>query len=213
MRFSKPTWTLAGTAALLALLLVADRGPDHDGEALPRLPPLNADEATRITFTRSGETTVITREDDVWRITRPLQAEADTAILGALLANFKNEIPMDLRVDRGNLDKYGADDNAGVTFEAFTSSSEPYISMVIGNDVTGGSTLVRLSGSDAVYRARIGGRFQYDRPTVDWRNHMILNVEAELMGAGFPEFHVKKELYWPKGKTVGMPEVAAASVG
>ena len=30
---------------------------------------------------------------------------------------------------------------------------------------------------------------------------MILNVESELMDAGFPEFHVKKELYWPKGKT------------
>jgi ferredoxin--NADP+ reductase len=31
---------------------------------------------------------------------------------------------------------------------------------------------------------------------------MILNVESELMDAGFPEFHVKKELYWPKGKVV-----------
>jgi NAD(P)H-flavin reductase len=30
---------------------------------------------------------------------------------------------------------------------------------------------------------------------------MILNVESALMDAGFPEFHVKKELYWPKGKT------------
>jgi ferredoxin-NADP reductase len=29
---------------------------------------------------------------------------------------------------------------------------------------------------------------------------MILNVERELMHRGFPEFHVKKELYWPKGK-------------
>jgi ferredoxin-NADP reductase len=29
---------------------------------------------------------------------------------------------------------------------------------------------------------------------------MILNVERELMNDGFPEFHVKKELYWPKGK-------------
>lgn len=29
---------------------------------------------------------------------------------------------------------------------------------------------------------------------------MILNVESVLMDAGFPEFHVKKELYWPKGK-------------
>ena len=34
---------------------------------------------------------------------------------------------------------------------------------------------------------------------------MILNVERELIEVGFPEFHVKKELYWPKGK----PGVAA----
>jgi ferredoxin--NADP+ reductase len=34
---------------------------------------------------------------------------------------------------------------------------------------------------------------------------MILNVESELMDAGFPEFHVKKELYWPKGKSATAP--------
>ncbi len=40
---------------------------------------------------------------------------------------------------------------------------------------------------------------------------MIINTETVLMDHGFPEFHVKKELYWPKGKTA---EVApAASVG
>jgi len=33
---------------------------------------------------------------------------------------------------------------------------------------------------------------------------MILNVERELMGHGFPEFHVKKELYWPKGKDAAL---------
>jgi ferredoxin--NADP+ reductase len=37
---------------------------------------------------------------------------------------------------------------------------------------------------------------------------MILNVEAVLMERGFPEFHVKKELYWPKGKTVPVPGTA-----
>ena len=35
---------------------------------------------------------------------------------------------------------------------------------------------------------------------------MILNVESELMDRGFPEFHVKKELYWPKGKP-GVPRL------
>jgi ferredoxin--NADP+ reductase len=40
---------------------------------------------------------------------------------------------------------------------------------------------------------------------------MILNVEGLLMNAGFPEFHVKKELYWPKGKTVEAAPAATAS--
>ncbi len=37
---------------------------------------------------------------------------------------------------------------------------------------------------------------------------MILSTEAKLMGAGFPEFHVKKELYWPKGKLAEPAAVA-----
>jgi ferredoxin/flavodoxin---NADP+ reductase len=39
---------------------------------------------------------------------------------------------------------------------------------------------------------------------------MILNVESILMDAGFPEFHVKKELYWPKARPPrdGTPPVA-----
>lgn len=38
---------------------------------------------------------------------------------------------------------------------------------------------------------------------------MILNVEDILMGIGFPEFHVKKELYWPKGKVATPVEASA----
>ena len=40
---------------------------------------------------------------------------------------------------------------------------------------------------------------------------MILNVEGVLMNTGFPEFHVKKELYWPKGKVVPAAEAVPAS--
>jgi ferredoxin--NADP+ reductase len=32
---------------------------------------------------------------------------------------------------------------------------------------------------------------------------MILNAEAILLGRGFPEDQVRKELYWPKGKEPG----------
>lgn len=40
---------------------------------------------------------------------------------------------------------------------------------------------------------------------------MILNVERILMDRGFPEFHVKKELYWPKGKDAALLGVGAAA--
>jgi len=40
---------------------------------------------------------------------------------------------------------------------------------------------------------------------------MILNVEGILMRRGFPEFHVKKELCWPKGKQPGEAGATASS--
>jgi ferredoxin-NADP reductase len=40
---------------------------------------------------------------------------------------------------------------------------------------------------------------------------MILNVERQLMARNFPEFHVKKELYWPKGKDADLLGAAAAA--
>ena len=38
---------------------------------------------------------------------------------------------------------------------------------------------------------------------------MIINVEAQLLEAGYPEEHVKKELYWPKGKNAADALVSA----
>jgi ferredoxin--NADP+ reductase len=42
---------------------------------------------------------------------------------------------------------------------------------------------------------------------------MILNAEELLLGAGFPDEHIKKELYWPKGKTVTATDIRAAAAG
>lgn len=40
---------------------------------------------------------------------------------------------------------------------------------------------------------------------------MILNVEDILVKRGFPDFHVKKELYWPQGKAPAESGAAAAA--
>jgi NAD(P)H-flavin reductase len=42
---------------------------------------------------------------------------------------------------------------------------------------------------------------------------MIINVEDLLLHAGYPEENIKKELYWPKGKTVTASDIRAAQAG
>jgi ferredoxin-NADP reductase len=39
---------------------------------------------------------------------------------------------------------------------------------------------------------------------------MILAVDETLAARGFPEEQIKKELYWPKGKTVTADDIRAA---
>jgi hypothetical protein len=42
---------------------------------------------------------------------------------------------------------------------------------------------------------------------------MIQNAEELMLGAGYPEEHIKKELYSPKGKTVTANVIRAAAAG
>ncbi len=51
-------------------------------------------------------------------------------------------------------------------------------------------------------RAELGLRPEETVVYICGNPEMIINVEQILTAAGFPDFHVKKELYWPKGKTV-----------
>jgi frataxin-like iron-binding protein CyaY len=88
---------------------------------------------------------------------------------------------MDARVDTGHLDTYELDDNKGVRFEVFTGNAEPALAMTVGRDVEGGSTLLRLSGSDDVYRARVGGAFRFRKDAAQWRNRSVLDLDDALV--------------------------------
>ncbi|MBN1334603.1 MAG: DUF4340 domain-containing protein [Deltaproteobacteria bacterium] len=181
MMLSRTTWTLLVVAGLLALLLVLPSGQDGSGLRLPTLPALDGDAITRVTFERAGQPIVIERQGDRWRLKQPLQAEADASALEALLRPFGQPVPMDARVDAGHLEDYALDDNEGVRFEVFTSEAVPVISMVVGRDVEGGSTLLRMAGSDDVYRARVGGASRFRKEASAWRNRSVLSLDDTLV--------------------------------
>ncbi len=178
---SRTTRILLAIAAVLALLLALPRGGDDTGGPLPALPAIDRDGVTRIRFERAGQAILIERQGEVWRLLQPLQAEADAGSLEALLQIFGEPVPIDARVDVGHLESYGLDDNEGVRFEVFTGGAEPALALVVGLDVEGGSTLLRLSGSDDVYRARLGGAYRFRKDAPAWRNRSVLALDPARM--------------------------------
>jgi hypothetical protein len=116
-----------------------------------------------------------------WSLSSPIESEADIASIRTLVSTFRKETPIDARLEQGNLAEYGLDANNRLVVEVFTDSEEPALSYVLGFDVAGsnGATYLKLSGSDDVYRANIGGRARFQKKGTDWRNRVIMGFELD----------------------------------
>ena len=181
------------TIALLVVFLVfvalnlVDRGTGQRiTEQLPALPALDRNDVSRIELSTAVHKVVLESVDEerpdgetvkVWHLVAPIEGDADQIAVRTLIAQFRKEIPLDARVDAGNTDEYGLDAGNGLVVELFEGEGEPAVSFIIGNSGPGGSSFVRLSGDEAIYRARIGGRHRYDRPPAEWRNKVLLGFQ------------------------------------
>lgn len=182
MTLSPRTW---GLLVLVVLLTVANlwvRRDQAEAEA-PRLAAMTVEQVRRIELSDAIEKVVLQRDEaGAWRLTAPVQTAADRPALDALLAVFAEGVPMDVRVDEGNLDTYGLEPGKGIVVELWSEGEAPAISLTIGADAPGGSSFVRLSGSEAIYRARVGGRDLYSANVSRWRNRDLLDFErAEVV--------------------------------
>lgn len=196
MRPAAKTGVLAALVAVLLGLNVLDSGTGQRLSAtLPMLEAVSKDSATRIELTTATNKTVLTAvpvadaagegEDKVqWELTAPITGAADQQAVKALLASFRKEVPLDVKVDEGNLSDYGLDAGNGVVVELWRDEgAQPAVSFTVGYDAPGGSSFIRLSGDDAVYRARVGGRHRYDRKPAEWRNRVLLDFDKDAVAA------------------------------
>jgi Domain of unknown function (DUF4340) len=191
MKPASKTLALAALALVLGLLNLLDRGTGQRvADELPRLPALEREQVQRIEISTALEKVVLEREsgggdkaldggEGRWRLRAPSEGEADQVGVRTLLNQFRKETPIDVRVDQGELEKYGLDAGAGIVVELFAGDREPALSFTVGNDAPGGSSFVRLSGSEAIYRARVGGRQRYQRSAAEWRNRVLLDYAVE----------------------------------
>jgi len=136
-----------------------------------------ADDLTRVEVSTASSKTILVQEDGVWTVTAPYEARADQALLQRLVMTFRKETFADVRVDTGNLDEYGLDTTDGIVVEYWLDGEAPAASFTIGFDAPGGASFVRLSGDEAVYRMRVGGRHSYDIPPIAWRNRVLLDYD------------------------------------
>ena len=179
MKPTAKTLTLLMTLALLVALNFVSGVTGATMGGPPVVRALARDGVTRIEVSGAEDKLVLKPMGGQWRVVAPYEAPADQQAVTALLAAFRKEILVDLQVDSGNDDKYGLEPGKGVVVEAWTDGEEPTVSLTVGADAPGGTTFIRLSGSDAIYRARIGGRARFDRQTSAWRSRLVLDLAPE----------------------------------
>jgi hypothetical protein len=154
-------------------------------EQLPTLQALDRKTVDRIELSSATWKIVMEGVDEettskpvkVWHLVAPIEGDADQIAVRTLVSQFRKEIPLDAKVDAGNLEDYGLDAGNGLVVELFEGSDEPSVSFTLGKEGPGGSTFIRLSGDDAIYRARVGGRHRYDKPPAEWRNKVLLGFQ------------------------------------
>jgi hypothetical protein len=173
---------LLALVALFALLVGLDlRAVVAPPPALPVLPAVKVDEATKITIGDQIDVLTLQRASpgEPWRIVAPLDYPAEEEMVRDFVKELGRGIAMDARVDAGNLDSYGVDDQHAKRADIWTGGEEPALTVIVGKTAGPKSSFVRLPGDEAVYRADVGTRARFDRPAREWRERSILSVERE----------------------------------
>lgn len=182
MKLTPKTLGLLALAVLLGLGTLVEPS-SLSGNDLPVVEGVTREEVTRLEITAGQIQKVVVQGtwEDGYDVLQPYEGPADFMSLRPLLNAFVDDTQMDVAVDEGNLEDYGVDDQNGILVELFTASDTPSLSLVIGYDIPGGSSFVRLKDSDVVYRAKVGGRARYEHDPSHWKDRMVADWEPDRM--------------------------------
>ena len=180
MRLTSKSRTLLAIALGLGLLTAMPKSSDPSLSPLPTLEKIDPDQVSRIEISRGPfQKVILKKTEESWNIESPTNAEADPILVKNLLREFKSPVPMDARVDEGNLDTYGLQNETRILLEVFGTTDSPLLSFELGGTTRGGASFVRLGRSESVYRARVGPRHRIDIDATQWRNKMVVSLKPE----------------------------------
>lgn len=187
MRLVPKTWALLGVAVALAAANAYTVSPAAAPDALPSLPAVVPDDVTKVVISSPIDRLELDRtafekghpEAERWQIVAPLDYPADVAQVRTLIRAFGLGVPMDARVDSGNLKDYQLEDQDARVVELYTTAATPALQVIVGRTVGPETSFVRLPGGSDVYRAAVGPRQRYDQPAADWRDRVVLDLAPD----------------------------------
>ncbi|MBT3220970.1 MAG: DUF4340 domain-containing protein, partial [Proteobacteria bacterium] len=194
--------TLALVLLALALVFIdfyAHVRPQAEPDQLPGIAAVKASEVDELTLTRGDQRLVLEKQEGLWMLTAPIEYRANEQAVHTLLASLKEGIPFDVRVEEGNLDRYGLDASNCIFVQIDAAGS--LTAFYVGNNAAGGSTYVRFPSSQTVYRARIGGRSRYERQPADWRDKRVHPFDPQEVTDLVIERHGQGDLEFNRGES------------
>jgi hypothetical protein len=178
---NKKTLIALGAFVVLGLIaIVALRQPEKGERAAdhPRpLPALSPAEITTLDVTKGGVTTTLKNEGGVYKVTAPVAYAADTGNAKSAFEGLGKIDVTDLVTSQPEKHaEFEVDDKAGVHLVA-KHDGKVLADFVVGKSM-GAGTMVRLSGSNDVWRASGVSKFTYDKGPADWRDKSITTFTA-----------------------------------
>lgn len=178
---NKKTLIALGAFVVLGLIaIVALRQPEKGERASdhPRpLPVINPVEVTTLEVTKGGATTTIKNEGGIYKVTAPVNYPADASTSKTAFEALGRMDITDLVTSQPDKQaEFEVDDKSGVHVVA-KHDGKVLADFIIGKAM-GAGTMIRLAGSNDVWRASGITKFAFDKGTTDWRDKGIVTFTA-----------------------------------
>ncbi|MEW6320085.1 MAG: DUF4340 domain-containing protein [Acidobacteriota bacterium] len=181
MRGLKSTLALVVVAAALGgyVYFVESERPDSGVEPRTKVFALEADKIQEMRITSSGETTVVRKVDGTWRITEPIEADADQTEMSSLTSNLasleENRVVDEQAADLGLFGLATPDVQVSFTAEGGVSGA-----IAFGDTTpTGGDLYAVKPGEKRVFLVPAYLETTFARRTFDLRDKRALRFERD----------------------------------
>jgi hypothetical protein len=144
-----------------------------------KLPAIKKEDVTALEIIKPDKTTIaLAKKDNVWSLTAPVAAKADTSAVDAVLEKLSElEVSGVAASRKENHKRLQVDATTGIRVKA-KAGDKSLIDLWVGESKSGG-TMVRLEGEDPVLAVRGSIRYAFDKEVKMFRDRVVTDIEPK----------------------------------